>query len=74
MFSICIFIFYFFMLVIIDISILFLKGINLIIELWRVGIFIEIWYYCNNNVEDLMFCVIFCMEMYIYFFSKMGKC
>lgn len=53
MFSICIFIFYFFMLVIIDISILFLKGINLIIELWRVGIYIEIRYYCNNNVEDL---------------------
>lgn len=48
------------MLAIIDTSIPLSKGTNSIIELWRVGTFIETWYYCNNNAEDLMFCVIFC--------------
>lgn len=72
MFSTCLF--HFFMLAIIDTSIPLSKGTNSIIELWRVGTFIETWYYCNNNAEDLMFCVIFCMEMHIYFLSKMGKC
>lgn len=62
------------MLAIIDTSIPLSKGTNSIIELWRVGTFIETWYYCNNNAEDLMFCVIFCMEMHIYFLSKMGNC
>lgn len=57
------------MLAIIDTSIPLSKGTNSIIELWRVGTFIETWYYCNNNAEDLMFCVIFCMEMHIYIFS-----
>lgn len=72
MFSTCIF--HFFMLAIIDTSIPLSKGTNSIIELWRVGTFIETRYYCNN-AEDLMFCVIFCMEMHnIYFLSKMGKC
>lgn len=62
------------MLAIIDTSIPLSKGTNSIIELWRVGTFIETRYYCNNNAEDLMFCVIFCMEMHIYFLSKMGNC
>lgn len=74
MFSTCLF--HFFMLAIIDTSIPLSKGINSMIELWpwRVGTFIETWYNCNNNAEDPMFCVIFCMEMHIYFLSKMGKC
>lgn len=53
MFSSCTFIFHFFMLAIIDTSIPLSKGTNSIIELWRVGTFIETWYYCNNNAEDL---------------------
>lgn len=53
MFSTCTFIFHFFMLAIIDTSIPLSKGTNSIIELWRVGTFIETRYYCNNNAEDL---------------------
>lgn len=53
------------MLAIIDTSIPLLKGTNSIIELWRVGTYIETRYYCNNNAEDLHDVVWKC----IYIFS-----
>lgn len=44
MFSTCTFIFHFFMIAIIDTSIPLSKGTNSIIELWRVGTFIETFF------------------------------